>query len=175
MELKQKQIQPYPLRMDEDLRIKLERNAALNRRSLNSEIVARLEQSCQPPDMCELEEAKKLEVVANYVDWCNRHNADPQTSFVKYALASNSANLRDESAIVKGGFTNVGIIDYNYLYDLYHEWIINRPNKYSSLIDDESGFNVVGENGIALATNNELLMELMRRLGPGMSLEIKKS
>ncbi|WP_183440750.1 Arc family DNA-binding protein [Pseudoduganella violacea] len=67
--------------MQPELRAHLESAAEHSGRSMNAEIVARLEQTFAPQKTSSVPERRKLELVAEYASWCDRHSRDVLKSF----------------------------------------------------------------------------------------------
>lgn len=79
-------------------------------------------------------ERRKLELVAEYADWCQHHGHDPYKSFFAFADAYAAAEIGDDLARVSG----IDTIDPRYLSDLYGIWIVERPKRFPTLADSVS-------------------------------------
>lgn len=137
-----KQTDPqYKLRIPQELKDKIEEAAEANGRSMNAEIVQRLQDSFSDHQTARLlHERRKLELVASYVEWCDKKGLPTEKSFIAYASAYKEA--MDASLDLIGNpemqmVSGVLSVDANYLSELYANWVIERPGRFPELADKE--------------------------------------
>lgn len=129
------------LRLPRELHSKIQEAAEANGRSMNAEIVQRLQDSFSDHQTARLlHERRKLELVASYVEWCDKKGLPTEKSFIAYASAYKEA--MDASLDLIGNsemqmVSGVLSVDANYLSELYANWVIERPGRFPELADEE--------------------------------------
>ena len=130
------------IRMPAELKTQLEDIAKSSGRSVNAEIVARLSASMSGPSMRDLAERRKLELIAEYSDFCKLKGLDPMRSFTAFANAYD------------GEVSGITVVEIRYLSELYSTWILERPSRFHSLSDGRATINP--------ATDLRTFLELIR-------------
>lgn len=155
-------INPFGLRMPPELRQKVEDAAKQSGRSLNAEIVERLEDSFlapPPKGMRDAKERRKLELVAEYVDWCRIKDRLPEKSFHAFAEAYNLLEPfgeNDDGSIDQ--ISDIDVVDPEYLSELYKAWARERDSRFPQLFLSKN---------LHLFSTEALISELLRRHQPG--------
>lgn len=121
----------YIVRFPEGMRASIAEAAKANNRSMNAEIVARLEISFAEPDAAKANERRKLELVHSYIEWCEGKGKDPYKSFVEFARIY--AEDHDENELER--VSSIPTVDPKYLSDLFSIWIVERPQRFPQLAD----------------------------------------
>ena len=128
---------PFGVRMQPELKAQLEAVAAASGRSMNAEIVDRLARSLYPPSIRALHERRKMELLAAYMEWCDRHNLDSRSAFSDFAMAYDSAREVYSHPDVER-VSGLDSVDEQYLVELYATWVIERPSRFPILADENS-------------------------------------
>lgn len=124
----------YIVRFPEGMRARIAELAKENNRSMNAEIVARLEMSLAEPDAVRAAERRKLELVNSYVVWCRKNDRDPYKSFSSFCEAYDE----DEQGESLERIISIPSIDPKYLSDLFSIWIVERPSRFPELADRDA-------------------------------------
>lgn len=114
--------------MQPELRAALEESARESGRSLNAEIAYRLEESLRPSKPAQqAAERRKLELVGEYLDWCQNKGKAPEKSYGEFCDFYNDPTRAHD------GVDNVSGIDQitsDYLHELYGVWFLERDARY---------------------------------------------
>jgi predicted HicB family RNase H-like nuclease len=125
------------LRLPVDLKAQLDDAARASGRSVTAETVLRLQSSFSAPSARATSERRKLELLAEYAEWCDRHGKDALKSFSQFAVAydeDNKINGHPDVEHVSGMPT----VDTRYLSELYSTWVMERPSQHPVLADAKS-------------------------------------
>lgn len=129
-------IAPFGVRMQPELKARIEAAAETAGRSLNAEIVARLQNSLNAPSVRLIHERRKLELVAEYVEWCAREDVAPEKSFMAFAKAYAAAvTAAPGEPTSVDAVSSIYEVDVHYLSELYANWILERPRRFPALSD----------------------------------------
>lgn len=150
----------YIVRFPEGMRDRIAELAKANNRSMNAEIIARLEMSFAEPDAAKAAERRKLELVNSYVEWCRKSERDPFRSFSSFCKAYEE----DEQGQSVERINSIPAIDPKYLSDLFSIWIVERPTRFPALSDSRPAlFTGIGDLRSALEPDPEELAEISRK------------
>lgn len=130
-------IAPFGVRMQPELKSRLEAVAASAGRSLNAEIVERLQASLRDPGASAAGERRKLELVAEFAEWCARHKLDPLQAIGMFCAAYDNDHEIGEYPDVEK-VSGISSIDARYLTELYGTWVVERPSRFPILADEKS-------------------------------------
>lgn len=167
------------LRFPDGMRDRLKAVAETNGRSMNAEIVQRLLDSFSDQQAVRLlHERRKLELLASYVEWCNKKRVSAAKSFIAYAAAYEEAmNVsfdligNPEMKMISG----VVGVDYTYLSELYANWIIERPGRFPELADKEKSLEVIisADKSVTVKDVTNSLREIEPMVGAGHAMSLR--
>lgn len=169
----------FIVRFPDGMRDRLKEAAAANNRSMNAEIVARLQESFGGISADFGSESHKLELLNEYIEWCERAGRLPETSHLDFCKAYAQAYAGDTSVGIRPvpGFA---ALDGPTISALHLVWMGTRPVLFPKLQDVKPGratealtklSNDIAEarlTSISEAKTGELIDELLRRFPPGL-------
>lgn len=122
-------IPPFGLRMQPELRAAIEAAAKESGRSLNAEIAFRLEESLRPvePTAQLAAERRKLELVMEYLDWCQAHGNTPEKSFTRFCDFYNNPDRSHDGV---SNISGIPQISPDYLRELFGVWFLERDARF---------------------------------------------
>lgn len=125
----------------------LKEEAELNNRSINAELVQALQDNFKP-QLWKQSERRKLELLNEYVQWCNRkgkNHRESESEFRERYLASYEGCCVTHTGLEDGISPVSGVADFDpmHLGQMYGIWLVERPIRFPILADTEISQEII--------------------------------